>query len=119
MLISNEIDYGTDLFGLFSFRYFRLVVLNPDQSWGSKEDASQAIRQRCITEFVVRHENFSDDLEKLADRLGLSKGALSFIQQGKKLNASRRIDSDGQKLSVRHRTMIREREWLLAETFGY
>jgi hypothetical protein len=45
--------------------------------------------------------------------------ARRFVRSGKRINASNKIDHEGQILDDRRMAKLRDREWLLSEAFGY
>jgi hypothetical protein len=82
--------------------------------------------EQKLPTFTIRYESFADDLKALLrgplrHAIGDLDGALKFIESGRRINASKRVDQEAEDFRLRGRLAerLREREWLLYELFGY
>ena len=118
-----------DLLGLQSWRYLRLAVPDAEAKFKgckTEDDIRRVYGENKLPSFTVRHESFVDDLCKLIEgplgyAIGDVKGALEYARATKPVNASARVDkeADAFRIRRRHERRLREREWLMAELFGY
>lgn len=118
-----------ELVGLQSWRYLRLAIADAEnrlRDAKSREDVTRIHEEHKLPRFVVRHETFVEDLCALLKgplRHAISDldGALDYARFGEPTNASQRVDSEGEDFRVKRRTRrrVREREWFVADLFGY
>jgi hypothetical protein len=118
-----------DLMGPQSYRYLRLAIPGSRgriDSCETKEDVRALYEKEKLPAFVVRYENFVTDLS------GLLRGplrpwisdvdeAVKYVETSPPRNSSDRVDKNNGDFTVRPRLRekLRNREWLLAELFGY
>jgi hypothetical protein len=129
-------DYGgpdagsiNALIGFQSYRFIELAMRDPVetiQACKNRNDLLDAYNEKKIVNFVVRNESLVEDMEKLLTtqlRNSISDldGALKFLNEGHRLNASDRIDrfEDNPDLGPKNTRTLEEREWFLHELFGY
>ncbi|HWA91830.1 MAG TPA: hypothetical protein VG889_17460 [Rhizomicrobium sp.] len=119
-----------ELVGLQSWRYLRLAVGDAEAKFKgceSQDDVRRIYEENKLPTFVVRHENFVEDLCKLIEgplayAIGDVEGALAYARETEPLNASTRVDKKGDegfRIRRRQKARLAEREWLMAELFGY
>jgi hypothetical protein len=127
-------EYGklkgiSDLIGFQTYRYLELAILDPTETLAAcktQEDLREAYKAKSIVNDTVRNERLNADLGRLiTTRLRASisdvDGALKFLEEGHRLNASDRIDrfEEGKLLNEKGANRLQEREWFLHELFGY
>jgi hypothetical protein len=126
-------EYATtsiaQLLGPQSYRYLCLAIPGSRERLGecATRDEIRALHDaEKLPSFTIRHENFAADLTKLL-RGPLNRwiddvdGAVRFVETGRLVNASKRIDESNEDFAVKPRLMqrLREREWFLYELFNY
>jgi len=117
------------LLGLQSYRYLRLALPDAEALLAdceSEDDIRAVFEANKLPKFVIRHENFVDDLCRLIegplkDRFDDVAGALDYARNAEPLNRSERVDKGDRGFRIKRslREELKEREWLLAELFGY
>lgn len=119
----------SDLIGFQTYRYLELALRDPIETLAackSKEDVRNAYKEHNIVNDTIRNETLNQDLRRilttrLKDSISDMDGALKFLEEGHRLNASDRIDRFEEDLSLsdKLRERLQEREWFLHELFGY
>jgi sulfotransferase famil protein len=127
-------DYGSSeqvcgLIGFQTYRYLELAILDPTETLAAcktQDDLRKAYKAKNIVNDTVRNERLNADLGRLiTTRLRASipdaEGALKFLEEGHRLNASDRIDrfEEGNLVNKKGTKRLQEREWFLHELFGY
>jgi hypothetical protein len=115
--------------GLQTFRYLKLALPNAMELLAPcrKQTHVYTVHARNkLPGFVVRHDNFVDDLCRLvagplAHAFPDREGTLRFVRTELPVNASDRVDATGDRFRIRPRLVerVREREWLLYDLFKY
>lgn len=117
------------LIGFQTYRFLELAL--PDANAAlhackTRDDIRAAYRANSIPRFTIRHERFNADLEELftthlRSSIADLDAMLEAVHGGWRLNQSERVDQfeDNPRLGGRMHGLLREREWLLAELFGY
>jgi hypothetical protein len=119
----------SEILGYQSYRFLELALQAPGESLSecrTREDVRNVYKSSNVVCDTVRHESFQADLKRLlttqlSDSFSDLQGALAFVEEGEKVNASDRIDqlTDRPKLGRRGSELIEDREWFLGELFGY
>jgi hypothetical protein len=118
-----------ELMGPQSYRYLRLAIPGSRgriDACKTKDDVRALHEKEKLPRFVVRYENFIADLNELL-RGPLRKwisdidAAVKHVETAPPRNPSDRVDKSNDGFAVQRglRNKLREREWLLAELFGY
>lgn len=117
------------LLGFQSYRYLRLAIPDAENLLAdcrSEDDIRAVFKANKLPKFTVRHETFVEDLCRLlsgplAYAMEDVDAALEHVRTAEPMNASERVDKGEEKFRVmkRLRTRLKEREWLMAEVFGY
>lgn len=113
------------LCGFMTYRYLKLccrnaTYLNSAKYISNYADLLQFERSYCYIDFFIRQENLEDDLCKALENVRpLSKEEKAFIYNTKKINASRRDLSLSDYYDAESIELIRQREGLLINKFGY
>lgn len=119
-----------ELLGFQSFRYLRLAIPDAEnklEDCRTEEDIRTVFKANKLPKFSVRHETFVEDLCRLlsgplAHAVNDLDAALAHVRTAKPLNNSKRVDKGGDdkfRIKTRLRARLEEREWLMAEVFGY
>jgi hypothetical protein len=118
-----------ELMGPQSYRYLRLAIpglRGRIDACETKEDVRALHEKEKLPKFVVRYERFASDLSDLLCgplRPWISdvEEAVKYVETSPPQNTSDRIDKNNGDFAVRRRLRerLRDREWLLAELFGY
>jgi hypothetical protein len=118
-----------NLIGFQTYRYLELAMRESTETLAgcqTQDDIRKAYNEKKIVDDTVRNERLNADLERLIKgRLRSSfsdaKAALKFVKEGPRLNASDRIDKfmEDDLVGKKGKKLVREREWLLHELFGY
>jgi len=118
-----------ELLGFQSYRYLRLAIPGAETLLAdcrTEEDIRTVFKANKLHTFTIRYENFVDDLCRvlsgpLKHALRDVDAALEHARTGRPRNASRRVDraEDSFRVKARLRARLAEREWLMAEVFGY
>lgn len=117
------------LIGFQTYRYLELALAEPSNALGAcetRDDVRDVYKRLNIAQFHVRHESFRGDLKELLTTripaaMGDLQAALKFAAEGNPINVSDRVDAfeiDAE-LSPKLAGVLAEREWLMAELFGY
>jgi hypothetical protein len=127
----NQVADGriAELLGFQSYRYLRLAIPDAQELLGrcrTEEDIRTVFKANKLPKFSVRHERFTEDLCRvvagpLAHAMKDVDAALEHIRTAEPRNTSVRVDKGDGKFRVKTRLKKRleEREWLMAEVFGY
>jgi hypothetical protein len=117
------------LLGVQSFRYLRLAVPNADAlltECETRDDIRAVHAGHKLPHFTVRYEWFVEDLCELLSGplrpyITDLDGALDYVRYSRPVNTSKRIDDREPQFEIKRRLLkqMREREWLMAELFGY
>jgi sulfotransferase famil protein len=117
------------LMGLQTYRFLEMALLDAKETLDAcktEDDVRKAYAEKKMASHLIRYETFRADLEhlittKLRDSFKDLDGALQFVREGPKVNASERIDQflDDPKIGPKNRKMLNQREWFMHEEFGY
>jgi hypothetical protein len=116
------------LMGIQSWRYLRLALADADACLArcsSRDDVRAAFASGKLPDFVARQETLAADLRTLLETdlrhaFGDRPGALRFIETGRRINTSHRIDAGGAPFVLEPALdrLLREREWFLFEVLA-
>lgn len=129
-------DYGADeneamreLIGFQTYRYLELALRDPLETLRackSKDDVRAAYKEKSMVNYIIHHESFDEDFEKLLTgplRYAMRDPgqAVKMIHEVDKLNISDRVDQflDNPKIGRKSTSALEEREWFMSEQFGY
>jgi Sulfotransferase family len=129
-------NYGVDghgavsrLIGFQTYRFLEMALLDASETLEAcktQDDLRKAYAEKKMASHVIRYENFRADIEellttKLRGSIKDLDGALKFVREAGKVNASDRVDAfvDNPKIGPKNRRLLNEREWFLHEEFGY
>lgn len=118
-----------NLMGFQSYRFLRLALPRCEKflkKCETQEDIRSAYAENKLPSYVVRYENFAEDLCELLSgplRHAISDvdAALEYVRTAEPVNASQRIDKTAEDFGLREivRRRLRKREWFMHELFQY
>jgi hypothetical protein len=118
-----------ELIGFQTYRFLELAIqdsLETLDTCQTQDDIRKAYAEKKIATYTIRNETFTQDVEellttKLRNSIADLDGALKFLKEADRINASDRVDrfEEDPKVGPKNKKYLRQREWLLRELFDY
>jgi hypothetical protein len=117
------------MLGFQSYRYLRLALPSSERflrKCETQDDVRAAYAENKLPGFVVRYENFTEDLCRLLSgplqhAIADVDAALDYVRTAEPVNASQRVDKAVPDFGLREkvRNRLLRREWFMHELFEY